>query len=289
MASLQKSKYSAKFLILFHLFAVGSAWASEPVVLKAAWQTSGAVHSLKSWTLKEFSQLKTSSTAEKDPTSGQLVRWKGVLVSKWIEKELADLPLDQRSQVDLLIFKNNKGQQAIIPRYLLNKYPVLLGFERNGKNPNNNSAKDYQPGAQDGATLTVVIPWTSRPKIHEENLPLEAYQISGVTEVAFSNFETRFNSLLLKRRTDPAAIRGEKMIVQNCVGCHGNGRARSVPDLSLGAAFGHPEVNGVPKLNTRDLRALVSYMTAYQSENQVGQQVGSANSNSLKAPSTQVR
>jgi cytochrome c553 len=278
MKSPKNSKKFAKFFILFSLFAVGSVEASEAVVLKAAWRASSAVHPLKSWTLQEWSQLKMASSSEKDPESGQLLHWKGVLISKWIEKELSELPLDQRSQVDLLVFKNEKGEQAIIPRYLLNKYPVMLGFER---------GKETSAGK---SPLTVVIPWTSKPKIHEENLPLAAYQISGVSEVDFSSYEARFNSLMLKRRTDPAAIRGEKMVVQNCVGCHGNGRARSVPELPLNATFGHPNGNGAPKLNARDVRALVSYMTAYQNETQrAGQQVGAANANGLKAPSTQVR
>lgn len=252
-------------------FSASLVFASESGVLKVFWNASPASlgrsgassqRLLRSWTLDALSNLAPVSTREKDPESGQYVQWKGVLISKWIEKELVELPLDQRSQVDLLILKNKKGQQAIIPRYVIKSVPLLLAWE-----------KDHKKIDGEKEPLTVVVPWSTNSKVTQGNLPWGAYEISGVHEIQLTSYLAQYSPLLLKRRTDPAAIRGEKMAVENCLSCHGNGRARgfrefssSMTDLPQLVSQGHSQGEG-PQLSGRDLRAFISYLMEYRSEN----------------------
>lgn len=268
--------------IFFVSLSAQSAQSAEKSVLKGVWNTlstsssSQSSRSLRAWTLEDLFSLAPISSHEKDPVSGQLAQWKGVLISKWIEKELSELPLEQRSEVDLLILKNQRGEQAILPRHVVKAFPVMLAWEKDRK-----TFSDKDQG------FTVVLPWSSNSqKMMRGNLPWSAYQISGVSEVQLTSYQARFSNLLLKRRTDPAAVRGEKMVVENCVSCHASGRAPSLTELSPNASNlpqqvtqGHARGGG-PKLNGRDLRAFISYLVQYQSENQsaANQQAKASNS-----------
>lgn len=251
--------------VLFFIVAIVVSFtgvqAAEKVVLKVVWNASSADRLLKTRTLEDLSGMSMVSSRERDPASGQMVEWKGVLISKWIEKELAELPLDQRSQVDLLILKNTQGQQAIIPRYVVKSYPLMLAWE-----------KDQKKLLESNEAFTVVVPWSSGSKITQTHYPWTAYQISGVREIQLSSYQSRFSSLLLKRRTDPAAVRGEKMVVENCLSCHGNGRARGFHDyaaklseLPQQVSSAHARSEG-PELKGRDLRAFMSYLAEYRTE-----------------------
>jgi mono/diheme cytochrome c family protein len=159
------------------------------------------------------------------------------------------------TQVDLVIIKSTSGGQVLLPRSVVTKYPVLLAL-------------------QDGKT-SLVLPWTSKPKIMQEGLPVESYFIGDVSRVELSNYRDRFGSVFLRRRTDPLAMRGEKIFVQNCIGCHAGAQPPSIVDVSGEtqsrrlASSGHPQVKGIPKLNDRDRKALVNYLDAYRAENPV--------------------
>ena len=118
------------------------------------------------------------------------------------------------------------------------------------------------------------MPWTSKSKIQSENLPIESYFLGDLTHIELSNYRERYGSVFLKRRTDPLAMRGEKLFVQNCVGCHADGGKPGLAELSgeLQArrlvSDGHPaQVKGVPKLGERDRKALVNYLDAFRTEN----------------------
>lgn len=260
------SKYGRVISLSMGLLILHSSslLANDSFSLKTLWTAAATPLSLKAWTIGELSKLSVRSTEEREPETGKLEKWKGVVISKFIEKALADLPLDQRAQVDLVIFKNSQGVESVIPRSLVTKYPLLLAFEKNHK----------PLGAEE---LTVVVPWTSMPRIASENLPLRAFYLSGVTQIELGSYREHFQTMLLKRRTDPAAIRGEKMYVQNCISCHGAGRAPSITEISVGgsrslASTGHPtNVSGFPKLTPRDLRGLVSYLDAYRAEHPIRQ------------------
>lgn len=233
--------------------------ASIPVAqvradLSVALTVSGPEQVLKSWSSAELSKFKTThSSQEKDPLSGKVTSFKGVLLSQLVEQTMEGVPLERKAQVDLLVLKNSTGGQILLPRSVLTKYPALL--------------------ALNGATPRVVMPWTSKPKMLKEDLPIESYFVSDLVRIELSSYRERYGSVFLKRRTDPLAMRGEKIFVQNCVGCHADGNRPALSELSLEpqarklASDGHPPaVKGVPKLTDRDRRALVNYLDAYRAE-----------------------
>ncbi len=241
-----------------------AAYANDGGV-KAVWAAGANQPSreIKTWTLKELGKLSSVSRQEKDPATQQLSWWKGVNFGQWIDKSLEELPLEQRAKVDLIILKGAGGKQSIIPRYVTRSYALLLAAERNHKS---------LAGLE--APLQLVVPLSSSPKILKEGLPLEAYSIAGVTEVVLTSYEAR--GLSLQRRTDPAAVRGEKLFVTNCVSCHASGRAPALTELSglsgvaastrSLASSGHPEVSGSPRLGEREVRALNSYLEAVRGQ-----------------------
>jgi mono/diheme cytochrome c family protein len=62
-------------------------------------------------------------------------------------------------------------------------------------------------------------------------------------------------------------MRGEKLFLQNCAGCHANSTNLKVQALE---SSGHPKVVGVKslsdKLDSKQVRSLVSYLEAYKSQ-----------------------
>lgn len=218
------------------------AWASTP--LSDVWTASASPKSLKSWSLDELKKLKESSSRERDPSTGKVISWKGPLMSTVVEKTIEDLPGEDKAQVDLIIFQSSTGDKAQVPRWLINKYPVMLAVH-------------------DGV-LKLVLPWSTRPKIWEEGLPLNRYALKDIVQVEFANYQKIYGSFYLKRRTDPLALRGEKIFVQNCTTCHSAGIEKSARKL---ASTGHPEMKDAPKLKDRDMRALVSYIDEFKGEN----------------------
>jgi mono/diheme cytochrome c family protein len=138
------------------------------------------------------------------------------------------------------------------------------------------TVRDQKPLPSQQGPFYSVAPWTSSPKIAAEGMALDSLFISKVTRIEFSNYREQFSSLFLKRRTDPAAMRGEKFFVQNCLSCHATGPGPSVVELSGAqksrslASVGHPQMKGVPKLGDKEIRSLTSYLEAFHSENPSG-------------------
>jgi mono/diheme cytochrome c family protein len=238
---------SQLLLILFSSFAM----AGEGV--QFSWTASSPAQELKHFESNDFSKFKSVSSQEKDPATGKLTPYKGVLLSQLIEKAMDPLPLDHKAQLDLVILSGASGGQVLLPRSVITKYPVMV--------------------ALNGGSPSVVMPWTSKPKLLQEGLPVESYFVTGVTRVELSNYRERFGRFFLKRRTDPSAMRGEKIFVQQCISCHAGGVGGALADLSGEAkarklaSTGHPVIKGSPKLNEKELRSLVNYLDAYRSEN----------------------
>lgn len=248
-----KSQMNCRMLGIASLLvgAASISAAAQESSVSVVWSASAPEQSLQGWDAAQLSRLKSQGVSENGDA------WKGVPLSAFVEKALGELSPEKRAQVDLLVLRNAQGRQAIIPRYFVTKFPVLLALQKNRKPLE---------------APSVVVPASSQPKVSGEGLPLEAYGLDGVTRLELASYKQRYSSLFLKRRTDPAAIRGEKMFLHNCVSCHDSGRARSVTEVAGGAATralassGHPEKPGVPKLVERDIRALVSYLDAYRGE-----------------------
>lgn len=222
----------------------------------------GIHQELKVWDLAELARLKRSISREKDPKSGKVLRSEGVLLTQLIDQALEKLPLENRAQIDLIVLKNTSGQQAMVPRALMIKYPLLIAFHQDVA-----SKQEYGP-------LSVVVPWTSRPKILSEDLPLEKFFVSHLAQVELTNYRHQFGALFLKRRTDPKAMRGEKLFVQSCAGCHEAGRTPSLfsaDHLNRAKVFaekGHPGTTSGVKMNERDRVAILRYAEALHAEQQ---------------------
>jgi mono/diheme cytochrome c family protein len=240
------------------LLGVGAIASQARADLTIALSVSGPEQVLKTWDAAALANLKTSaSSQEKDPLTGKLTTFKGLLLSHLVEQSMAGVALERKAQVDLLVIKNGAGGQVLLPRSVLTKYPAML--------------------ALGGPAPRVVMPWTSKPKMLKEDLPIESYFVSDVVRIELANYRERYSSVYLKRRTDPLAMKGEKIFVQNCVGCHADGNRPALSELSGEpqarklASDGHPpSVKGVPKLSERDRRALANYLNAYRAERASG-------------------
>jgi len=239
---------------------------SGPFKLSTVWNVSGTEQVLKAWSLPEVGRLKRASSREKDPMTGELVHWEGVLLSEVVERSLSELPAERKAQIDLLVLRSQTGAIAMLPRALATKYPVLLATARDRRELataiNDNRGPVYS-----------VMPWTTRPRILNEDLPIETYFLPKITRIELTNYRERFANLFLKRRTDPLAMRGEKLFVQNCVSCHAVGKGSLIEELAANNKAKdffigkHPELRGLLKLNDRDRRSLSNYLDAYRNEN----------------------
>ncbi len=249
------------FIAIFSQFAQAGQWTTESGRLTVSWATSGRSLELRNWALGELNQFKRIASREKDPSSGKLVKWDGILLSTIVEKGLSELPSEQRAQIDLVILKNSSGESALIPRSMISKYPILLALNWAGK------SQDHR------GPIYSIIPWSSNSKILKEDLPLEKFFLPQIARIELSNYRDRYSFLFLKRRTDPSAMRGEKLFVQNCASCHSSGQSSSllgVRDKQQEVKFasgGHPEVKVKLKLSDRDRHSIVRYLDAYRMEN----------------------
>ena len=202
--------------------------------------------------LKELG-LKKKVSWEKDPLTGKMVKWEGVLLSQVVEKTLNELSLEHRAQIDLLILKGKSGVQAVLPRALASKYPILLATNW-----------DSRAASPDIGPIYSVIPWTSKPKILKEDLPLQKYFVPQLNRIELTNYRQLYNPFYLKRRTDPSAMRGEKIFVQNCISCHTT-QPENYPEKNK--KFHNAMVQGAPNLKDQDHRSVWRYLEEFQREN----------------------
>jgi hypothetical protein len=242
---------SFRALAWFVIGFVPAAEASSSPTISIVWQRSGnqGEQVLKSFGAGELKVIKTGRLREKGPGSDRIVEWKGPLLGSLLDEAMKEMTVEARSQIDLIVLKGARGEQAWIPRAFLTRYPMLLA----------------QPG------FDSVVPVNSRPKVQGEELPHDTYWIRGVQRVELTNYREQFGRFYLKRRTDPAAVRGEKVFVQNCLGCHGAGVSAAGWSGWESAALAerlkkHPRKPGFQEMPVRSERALTSYWSAYRSE-----------------------
>ncbi len=179
-------------------------------------------------------------------------QWKGAVLSSVLEKAMEKLTPENRSQIDLVVLKGEGGRQVWIPRSFVTKVPMVVVSESSG--------------------LRSVVPGDGKMRPATDELPWGAYGLQGITRVELTNYQDRLGGFLLKRRTDPAAMRGEKVFMQNCLACHADASAAW---RTMGAGFTpkleaqvqrHPSVPGIKSLDERNARALVSYWNAWVAE-----------------------
>lgn len=239
------------------LIAAGSGTDYKLSIFLGNLSGGQAPRELKAHSLSELQAKKLILSQERDPKTQQIATWKGVLLSGLIDEAMGQLPPELKAQVDLVVLKGKDGKEVLVPRSFIVKYPVLLALSRNGKG----ELGDLGP-------VFSVVPWSSRPKVSKELLPIESYFLSRVTQIELTNYRDRYPLVFLKRRTDPAAMRGEKLFVQNCVSCHNSKSKTLLEDKAgtLGSAK-HPDIEGSPKLASREWRYITQYVEAYRTEN----------------------
>ena len=230
--------------------------------LTATVNAPGVHQDLKVWALHDLARFKHAIARERDPRSGKVIKSEGFLLANLIDQTLESLPAESRAQIDLIVLKGRSGEQALVPRALMTKYPLMVATRQE-------SAAQKTEGP-----LSVVVPWTSKPSIQNEGLPLESFFVSGLKLVELTNYRHQFGSLFLKRRTDPSAMRGERLFVQSCAGCHDAGKTQNPFAIVQGGIAkrffekGHPGSGLNFRVNDRDRGAILRYAEALQGEHQ---------------------
>lgn len=103
------------------------------------------------------------------------------------------MTLPERSRVDWLVLKTSEGPKMMVSAGLLRRDWSL-----------------YLPGsgevrfARDG-----------------EPLPLERLESLSIREIEVGSIAAQFPTAQLRRRSNPALLRGEKYFMQTCLACHG--------------------------------------------------------------------
>ena len=216
---------------------------------------------LKKWSIDELSHQPMLTSTEEDPLTHQKSTWRGLLLAKLVVDAVEQLSPEDKSQFDLVILRGNAGETAYIPRAFIAKYRFFL------------AVLPMKKGADLRGPLYSVVPWTSNPKILTEDLPLESFFVPNVKRIELTNYVAQYGALFLKRRTDPSAIRGEKIFVQSCTGCHALKQGSSFIDVAAEEranryfAGNHPAVKGVVKLSEKSRKSISRYLNAYRMEN----------------------
>ncbi len=234
--------------------------------LQIAWEspTTPAPQVLRDFTLEDLEKKKALVLTEIDPLAKggkESAKFYGPSLSALMEETTKALSAADRATTDLVVLKTRSGKEALMPKAFLVKYPqIQLALKKNGQTL----------GAE---APRVVLPATSNSKIKSENILLEPLFVSELTEVTLTSYEKRFGAFILKRRTDPAAMRGEKMFLQNCVGCHSQPQTAlaslaSAAQVEKIANGQHPEVFGVHDFKSifdkKSTRSLASYLEAFK-------------------------
>jgi cytochrome c5 len=266
---------SAALGIITALGWVAVGQANEPVaVLPAAvsivWSATGAERPVRAWSADEILKLRHGTVHERESQTGRTLAWQGPLLADFIKTSMKDLPLAEQAAVDLVIFRSRTGAIVTMPRWLITKYPVML------------ATVPASPGALHNKGFAIVLPWSAKPTIRKETLPLSTYALQDVARIELTSYDQVYSAFYLKRRSDPVAMKGEKIFVQNCTSCHatsdrtaaaGIPKAFTIADLvanlrtSKMAFDAHPQIQDAPHLSEREVRALMNYLQAFRGEN----------------------
>jgi hypothetical protein len=229
------------------------SWRSEPPLSKLI--------PLKTWKAEDLKDIERVRRRERAPGSSEMSEWRGYLLEDLIARTMEEsLSLEQRSRVDLVVLKNAEGVQALIPRGFLRRHWVLMANERNGV-----------PVAENEGPWRTIVPWSTRSIQSREILPLETYFISQVTEIELTGYEAPFRKVFLTRRTDPRALRGEQVFVQNCMGCHAvdkwpDGLNKAMTDLLASGVptERHSGLKGMPRLDEKEWSSFKSFLQSIE-------------------------
>lgn len=132
----------------------------------------------------------------------------GLRVSALLDEALGGVPPEARAELDLVQW----GEGAVeVPRALLSKYPISLVVGAGG--------------------WVLHLPWEASPTLAAEALPLKRLDGRVVARLTLTSYKSQYRELMLTERSDPWAMRGEKVFLQNCVSCHRLGLGPTTLDL----------------------------------------------------------
>ena len=233
----------------------------EEAQIKVVWRQGSQDRTLKSWYLEELLQWHLVKKRERDPKGGAASDWAGVDLENLVDLGLKGLAIEEKATIDLLILRTLEGGEFLIPRSFIKKYPVLLAFLKNG---------DY---------LNVEAPFSSIPPLSSytqtgmEVYPVQRFFVPAVKEIILTNSHDRFPYAFLTRRSNPAALRGEKVFVKTCMNCHSQAEFPKPSQLAkkaieAGELFPkqHQKVQGMPELNYKQALGLKAFFKAHLSE-----------------------
>ncbi len=242
-------------------FAFALAFGTHSASAQAVYSLSitydvGTKKELARVTDQEISKRKTQTLTEQDPLESKSRKFTGASLSELVNEKISTLSAAERANLDLVVLKSRSGKEVLMPRAFLQKYnSILVAYKEDGKE------------IETAQNPKVILPASSNSKIKKEGVILETLFLSGLESITLSSYQSRYGKMVLKRRTDPAAMRGEKLFLQNCAGCHANSTNLKVQALE---SSGHPKVVGVKslsdKLDSKQVRSLVSYLEAYKSQ-----------------------
>lgn len=226
--------------------------------LSVVWKRTDSDSTLKVLRPGEpFAGLKLASVKASQSRGRETL--KGPTLGNLLDATMAGLKPEDRARIDLVILQGEQAgapAQVWIPRSFVGKVPMVI--------------------TQVGTDFTAVIPENEKQnsfsRSQMDGLPWGAYGLDRLRRIELANYQERLGGMILKRRTDPAAMRGEKLFVQNCMACHAGSSARWAQlgagiASTLEAGVGrHPAVQGVRKLDDRSARALQSYWNAWVAE-----------------------
>lgn len=251
----------------FLLIGLASGAGSADASLQIAWEPPNEVGPkvLKSFELPELQARTLTSLSEKDPLaaggSKESVRFQGLSLSLLIEEATKSFSAADRSDTDLVVLKTRAGREVLMPKAFLVKYPqIQVALKKNGQLLGVEAPR-------------LILPATTNVKIQKENMLLEPMFVSELASITLSSYERRYGSFFLKRRTDPAAMRGEKLFLQNCVTCHTQpavamAALTSSEKIAKVAQGEHPDVPGnhgfSQIFDKKAIRSLVSYLEAFR-------------------------
>lgn len=165
----------------------------------------GANHLIKKVTFDELSSNFADQKQRKK---------KEVLLAQILERGLEFISPESRTEIDLLILVNHQKEWVSIPRWVLTKYPYLLALRLDSK----------------GEIVSCLRDGKNQKNISQK-LSVEKFFLHQILRLEFSSYKDQYGPLLLKRRTNPVDILGEKLFVENCTSCHFKDRARGVESL----------------------------------------------------------
>lgn len=258
----------------------GTAKAGMEVV-RFFYSVSEQVRDLRAFTVGELEKLKPSWVNEKDPLSGKTGRWRGHAIHLLVDEVIKALPPEEKAKVDLLILKARDGKESLIPRAFTVRHPYYLVF---------GTPKAPIPDGL-GPFFSLLPLKSLQAGLEKDGLPTERFLLHQIEQVELANMKDRFGMLTLQKRSDPVAVRGEKVFLNSCLTCHGVDNSAGVS--ASGSAFAqrilkaesaaekqggdrllasqnviaqHPSVSGFPKLQEAETRAIGSYLRAFSEE-----------------------